>query len=52
MHITRQINSDCQKLRRFALQLLASGYLQRYIQTVDLSILISEHENGHPYTIQ
>ena len=28
--LTRQINADCQKLRRFALHLLAPGYLQRY----------------------
>lgn len=28
--LTRQINPDCQKLRRFAMRLLASGYLRRY----------------------
>jgi len=28
--LTRQINSDCEKLRRFALHLFASGYLQRW----------------------
>jgi len=28
-HLTRQINSDWQKPRRFALNLLPAGYLQR-----------------------
>lgn len=27
-YLTRQINSDCQTLRRFAIQHLATGYLQ------------------------
>lgn len=29
--LTRQINADRQKLRRFALQLLAADYLRRYV---------------------
>ncbi len=33
-HITRQIHSDYQKLRRFALQLLVAGDLRRYIAKI------------------
>ena len=32
--LTRQINSDCQKLRRFALHLSAAGYLRRYVARI------------------
>ena len=36
--LTRQINTDCKKLRRFALQLFASGYLRRYTQETLMNI--------------
>ena len=34
MHITRQMHSDCQKLRRFALHLWAAGDLRRWTARV------------------